>query len=155
VQADFARFFGRAADFSSALFTDNDGPILSFDFRPFSYPAGATEIVLEVNGTSYTFTPRANTSQRITWRPDAARPVRLTVRAGSDQIHRVEGEGEWGVFRIFASTTWREANNWQRVAWRIPQRSDSLVADVGLDVKPVLRPDYLRDLATCPPRILN
>jgi hypothetical protein len=79
----------------------------------------------------------------------------LIVSAGTSQIHRVEGAGEWSVFRLFSGTTWREASGWQRVVWRIPQRSDSLVADIGLDVRPVLRPDYLRDLAACPPRILN
>jgi type VI protein secretion system component VasK len=158
VTTEFSRFFARAADFSNALYTDTDGPVMSFHFRPYIFPTGSSSIVLDVNGTTYTFTPQARASQQITWRPDASRPVRLIVRSGNTELHSVVGQGEWAVFRIFAGTVWREASGWQRVVWRIPQRSDSVVADITdavLDAKPVLRPDFLRDLAACPPRILN
>ena len=153
---DFAKFFLRAAEFSNSLYTDKgDGPLISFFFRPYSYPAGANEIVLEVNGSAYTFRQNANNFQPVGWRPDATRPTRLTARSGGNVVFTAEAEGEWSIFRIFAGTTWREAGNNQRVVWKVPNRPDSLVADVLLDTKPVLKPGYLGDLAACPPRILN
>jgi type VI secretion system protein ImpL len=155
VHQTFATFFGRAADFSNALFTETGGPLISFDFRPVRYPTGATEVVLEVGGAPYIFSPSNNSSQRINWRPDPGRPVRLIIKRGAEQLHRVEGGGEWAIFRIFSGSTWREANEWQRVEWSIPGRQESFTADVGLDVKPVIQPGYLRALASCPTRVLN
>ncbi len=154
VSQAFANFFSGAADFSNALYTANGGPVISFYFRPFNY-AGATEVILEVGGQPSSFSPSNASAKPITWRPDAGRPARLTLRNGARQLLQVDGPGEWSIFRLIRSGTWREVNDKVMVEWAIPNQSEPFVAEVILEVKPVLRPGYLKSVASCPTRVLN
>jgi type VI secretion system protein ImpL len=148
VTPGFRQFFSRAAEFSDALFSTG-GPSLVFDFQP-DIPAGASEVILQVDGDVRSFSPTSRASQSFVWQADRSRDARLIVVIDGERVTVASGEGEWSVFHLFNSSNWT-GNNPHRVVWRVPGRSVSVAAQVGFEtgVPPVLRPGYLNPLSRC------
>jgi type VI secretion system protein ImpL len=155
VRSDFQRFFRRAVDFSEALYRDGGSPLVVFDFLPTQYPEGATEIILELNRTTNSFTRARNTTLEVPWYPERGQSASLVVRFGAESVEVAKGAGNWAVFRMFQNTTWQDENGRWLVTWSIPGRQ-ALKAYVDFvdRERPVLRESFFNDLR-CRSRVLN
>lgn len=156
VSPAFERFFTQASAFSEAVYGAGETARIAFNFAPFDYPEGATEVVLEQDRSSHRFPRNAPTSRTIDWRPETGTAMRLVVDFGGSEETFGRGTGPWAVFQLFEGTTWSAASGGQyQVEWRVPGRG-SLRARVRLEgVAPVLRPGSISALSSCATRILN
>jgi type VI secretion system protein ImpL len=154
VTPGFRQFFSRASEFSTALFSQG-GASLVFDFQP-DIPAGASEVILQVDGDVRSYSPTSRASQSFVWNADRSRDARLIAVIDGERVTVASGEGQWSVFHLFHASTWRGNGPWQ-VEWRVPGRSVSLVAQVSFEagVPPVLRPGYLNPLSRCVSQVSN
>jgi type VI secretion system protein ImpL len=154
VGSGFARFFGRAAEFSSGAYRSGQLSVL-FDFQA-EIPAGASEVVLHVDGDQATFSPTSRASRTFAWDAERARDARLIVVFDGDAVTVAAGQGAWAPFRVFAGAQWSGSGPY-RVEWRVPGRNSSVVAQVSFEsgVPPVFRPTYLSALAQCVSQITN
>jgi type VI secretion system protein ImpL len=154
VGAGFARFFGRAAEFSSAVYRGGQLGVL-FDFQP-EIPAGATEVLLQVDGDQGTFTPTSRASRTFAWEAARAREARLIVVFGGERIVVAGGQGPWAPFRMFATAEWGGSGPY-RVEWQIPGRGAAVTAQVSFEsgVPAVFRPSYVGALSQCVSQITN
>jgi type VI secretion system protein ImpL len=154
VTPGFRQFFSRAAEFSAALFTGG-GPSLVFDFQP-DIPAGASEVILQVDGDVRSYSPTSRASQSFVWNADRSRDARLIAVIDGERVTVASGEGPWSVFHLFNGSNWT-GNGPYRVEWRVPGRSLSVAAQVSFEagVPPVLRPGYLNPLSRCVSQVSN
>jgi type VI secretion system protein ImpL len=154
VTPGFRQFFSRAAEFSAALFTGG-GPSLVFDFQP-DIPAGASEVILQVDGDVRSYSPTSRASQSFVWHADRSRDARLIAVIDGERVTVASGEGPWSVFHLFNGSNWT-GNGPYRVEWRVPGRSLSVAAQVSFEagVPPVLRPGYLNPLSRCVSQVSN
>jgi type VI secretion system protein ImpL len=156
VRAEFRPFFSRAAEFSSALFSSGGGASLVFDFQP-DIPAGASEVILQVDSDVQSYSPTMRASRSFDWQADRSRDARLIVVSDGQPITVASGEGPWAVFRLFnAASSWTGSGPY-RVEWRIPGRAGTVVAQVSFEsgVPPVLRPGYLAPISRCVAQVSN
>jgi type VI secretion system protein ImpL len=154
VRPEFARFFARAAEFTSAVFRGTDMMVV-FDFQP-AIPAGASEVVLQVDGDQTSFTPTARASRTFAWEADRARAASLVVNFAGERVTVASGAGPWAVFRLFYAGEWSGSGPY-RVEWRVPGRSETVTAQVSFEsgVPPVFRPGYVGALSECVSQITN
>jgi len=154
VSSGFARFFGRAAEFSNGAYR-NGALSLVFDFQP-EIPAGASEVILQVDGDAASFTPTNRASRTFLWEAERAREARLVVVLDGERVTVAAGEGPWAPFRVFGAAEWRDSGPY-RVEWRVPGRNATVVGTISFEsgVPPLLRPSYLGALAQCVPQISN
>jgi type VI protein secretion system component VasK len=154
VRSEFARFFGRAAEFSGGAYR-GEALALVFDFQP-EIPAGASEVVLQVDGEQASFTPTNRASRAFLWEAERSREARLVVVYGAERITVAAGQGAWSPFRVFYAADWRDSGPY-RVEWRVPGRDATLVGTVSFEsgVPPLLRPGYTGALAQCVAQITN
>ncbi|NJD10324.1 MAG: hypothetical protein FIB01_07720 [Gemmatimonadetes bacterium] len=153
-RAEFARFYARAAEFSAGAYR---GPAqaLVFDIQT-EIPAGASEVMLQVDGDQASFTPTNRASRSFLWEAERAREARLVVAFGGERITVASGTGPWAPFRVFYAADWRDSGPY-RVEWRIPGRDVRLVGTISFEsgVPPLLRPSYTGALAQCVSQITN
>ena len=154
VRSDFARFFGRAAEFSAGAYRGSALAVV-FDFQP-EIPAGASEVFLQVDGDQASFTPTSRASRSFLWEAERAREARLVVAFGGERVTVASGTGAWAPFRVFYAADWRDSGPY-RVEWRIPGRDARLVGTVSFEsgVPPLLRPSYTGALSQCVSQITN
>ena len=154
VRSEFARFFGRAAEFSTGAYRGNS-LALAFDFQP-EIPAGASEVMLQVDGDQASFTPTNRASHTFLWEAERSREARLVVLFGTERITVASGEGSWAPFRVFYAGEWRDSGPYH-VEWRIPGRDVRLSGTVSFEtgVPPLLRPSYTGALSQCVSQITN
>jgi type VI secretion system protein ImpL len=154
VSTGFARFFTRAAEFSNAAYRGGQLGLL-FDFQP-EIPAGATEVLLQIDGDQGVFTPTSRASRTYAWEAARTREARLVVSYGSERVTVAAGQGEWAPFRLFGSAEWSGSGPY-RVEWRIPGRDGSLVGVVSFEsgVPPLFRSSYIATMAQCVSQITN
>lgn len=148
----FATFFGRAAAFSGALYDQSGaGPSVVFELQP-EIPAGATEIVVDVDGQQGTFTPTIRPSKTFSWDGGRANQVRVVARMNGASVTLDEEKGPWAVFRLFQKGSWT-GNGPYQVTWRFPQTSLTAQVSFEAGTPPVFRPGYLAPLRRCVSRI--
>jgi type VI secretion system protein ImpL len=154
VRADFAGFFARAAEVTGSMFRGPD-MMLVFDFQP-AIPAGATEVILQVDGEQRSFTPTARASRAFVWEADRARQARLVVEMDGERITVASAEGPWAIFRVFYAGSWSRQAPY-RVEWRVPGRATTLEAQVSFEsgIAPLLQPGYLSALSQCVSQIID
>jgi type VI protein secretion system component VasK len=126
-----------------------------FDFQP-AIPAGASEVVLQVDGDQTSFTPTARASRTFAWEADRARAASLVVNFAGERVTVASGAGPWAVFRLFYAGEWSGSGPY-RVEWRVPGRSETVTAQVSFEsgVPPVFRPGYVGALSECVSQITN
>jgi type VI protein secretion system component VasK len=154
VRPDFATFFARAADISNAIFRDGALSII-FDFQP-EIPAGATDVVLQVDGDRAVYTPVSRASRDFVFEPERSQSAKLTVTLNREVVTVASGEGPWSVFRLFQTAQWSSSSPY-RVQWQVPGKNVNLVGIVSFEtgVPPLLRPGYLAPLGQCPTVVAN
>lgn len=154
VNQGFARFFASAAEFSNAVYRGGGGPSLVFVFQP-EIPAGASEVVLQVDGDEASFTPTSRASRTFTWEAERSQEARLIAVFGGDRVTVASGQGPWAVFHLFYKGSWSSSGN--RVEWRVPGRSATVVGQVSYEagVPGVLRAGYLSPISRCTGVIVN
>jgi len=154
VRSSFANFFARAAEFSDGAYRDGTLALV-FDFQP-EIPAGASEVILQVDGDQAIFTPTNRASHTFLWEADRSREARLVVAFGAERVTVATGEGNWAPFRVFYAGEWRDSGPYH-VEWRIPGRDVRLTGTVSFEagVPPLLRPGYTGALSQCVAQITN
>jgi hypothetical protein len=155
VRTDFQQFFRRAVDFSEAVYRDGP-PLVVFDFQVVQFPENATEVLLELNRATATFSPSSNRSREMEWNLERGQSASLAVRFGSERREVAEATGsQWAVFKIFRNTSWQDDGGRWIVTWNVPGQSPLKVAINFQDhERPVLRESFYSGFS-CPGRILN
>jgi type VI protein secretion system component VasK len=155
VRPDFARFMTRAVEFSTALYGGGGGPELAFDFQP-EIPAGASEVIFELDGREVSWSPASAASRQFLWSAERSTGARLIVVMDGQRVTVATGDGPWSVFRLFRSGAWSGSGR-HRIEWRVPGRNTSVVAHISFEagIPAVLAPGYLAPLSQCVSRISN
>ncbi|HSJ10166.1 MAG TPA: type VI secretion protein IcmF/TssM N-terminal domain-containing protein [Longimicrobiales bacterium] len=152
VRSDFASFFARAAEVSNALYRSGTLSV-AFHFQP-EVPAGASEVLLQVDGSEAVYSPTSRASRMFEWEAERAGEARLIAVFGDERVTVASGQGPWAVFRLFHAARWTSAD---RAEWRVPGRGATLVGQVSFEtgVPAVFRPGYLTPLSQCRSQIAN
>ena len=152
VSADFQRFFSHAADVTASLY--QSGPMaVAFSFRP-SIPAGATSVVLTIDGDQASFTPQSRASRPFSWTASQGRSASLAVMYGSERVDVMTATGPWAPFRVMYAARWNGGGPYE-VEWTVPRKNATLSGTISFEtgVGPVLKPTYLSQAASCTSQI--
>lgn len=149
----FIDFFNRAAGISRVLYGAGEDPRMILAFEAYASDV-VNRITLNIDGTTFTYTPTSVRSQRFNWIATSAREASLRVHVGGQDI--VYGfPGTWALFKLFFSTDqFRPEGRGYRVGWNL-QAGGRLVPVEGtviLSGPPILRRDFMTELR-CVPRL--
>jgi type VI protein secretion system component VasK len=130
--AAFLAFFNRAVTVSRGMFEENgDGPTVVFQFRPQATDE-VPEITVAMDGRVVSFTRTEAASQSFTWDAATARGFRISATINGIGVPLLEGQGTWGIFRVFQQATWSGGEGGRHtVQWRLPEMQQPLVAEIN------------------------
>jgi type VI secretion system protein ImpL len=151
-QADIAQF-QRAAVIRDLFFAPGSTTIaVRFDITPVSLDAGASQVSLELDGTSVTYAHGPSRSTQITWPgPNRMQNVRLVFDpAPAGQTGVLAENGPWAMFRLFGQGTLSPAGSPERftLSFGISNRQATFELRAGSVLNP-FAPGVLRDFR-CP-----
>ncbi len=156
--AAFLNFYNQAHRIAEGLFDEQgEGPRVRFFLRV-EASERVPEIEVQVDGQSQVYTRTAAPTRDFVWDGEQARSVRIVGVVDGERRTLVEGEGPWGVFRLFqAASRWQSLGGGiHEVAWSVPGLGVELTAEVSFTGAghPVFRSDFLAG-ARCVPAVVG
>lgn len=144
--------FQRAAVIRDLFFASGSTIAVRFDITPVELDSGASQVNLELDGTSVTYAHGPARSTQITWPgPNGMTNVRLVFnpppRGGTGVISET---GPWAMFRLFSRGTLQQAGSPERylLTFQLGERSAAFEIRAGSVMNP-FAPGVLQDFR-CP-----
>jgi len=149
----FVEFFERAAGISEVLYGSGEDPRMILVFEGYTNNV-VDRVTLNVDGTTFTYTPTSAQSRRFNWTATSAREASIRAHVGGqDAVHGFNGT--WALFKLFFSTDdFRPDAGGYRVRWNL-QAGGNFVPVEGqlfLTGPAILNRAYMAGLQ-CPSRL--